>query len=116
MEQYWSAIQDRVCPKCIDGDGAGNCRLPLDQSCAVQEFLPQIVQSVTSIRSDRYDDYVEALRKNVCAQCTEQTPEGICRRRNSVECALDRYYGLILQVIENVIPASAGTDVATFQS
>jgi len=111
MEQYWSAIQDRVCPKCIDGDGAGNCRLPLDQSCAVQEFLPQIVQSVTSIRSDRYDDYVEALRKNVCAQCTEQTPEGICRRRNSVECALDRYYGLILQVIENV-----KTDVATFQS
>ena len=111
MEQYWGAIQDRVCRKCIDGDGLGNCRLALDQSCAVQEFLPQIVQSVLSIRSDRYDDYVDALRKNVCAQCQEQSHEGICLRRNSVECALDRYYGLILQVIENV-----KADAATFQS
>jgi len=102
MEQYWSAIQARVCRKCIDGDGSGNCRLPLDQSCAVQEFLPHIVAAVNSIQSDRYDDYVDALRKNVCVQCAEQSPEGHCLRRNSVECALDRYYGMILQVIENV--------------
>ena len=102
MEQYWNAMQDKVCRKCIDGDTLGNCRLPLDQSCAVQEFLPQIVQAVNSIRSDRYDDYVDVLRKNVCARCSEQSTEGVCSRRDSVECALDRYYGLILQSVENV--------------
>lgn len=111
MNHYWSAIQGRVCQKCIDGDGSGGCRLPLDQSCPVLEFLPQIVQSVTNTRSDRYDDYVDALRKNVCARCKEQAPEGVCLRRNSVECALDRYYGLILQVIEETQP-----EVTTFQA
>jgi len=111
MEQYWNAVQDKVCRKCIDGDRLGNCRLPLDQSCAVQEFLPQIVYAVKSIQSDRFEDYVDVLRKNVCAQCSEQAPDGACGRRNAVECALDRYYGLILQVIENV-----KTGEATFQS
>jgi len=102
MEQYWSAIQDEVCRKCIDGDGKGNCRLPLDQSCAVQDFLPQIVHTVQSINSERYEDYAAALRQNVCAYCEEQSQDGTCQKRNSVECALDRYYGLILQIIDNV--------------
>ncbi len=102
MEQYWSALQDKLCRKCIDGDGRGHCRLPFGQTCAVQEFLPQLVETVKSLRSDRYDDYVVALRKNVCAGCAEQSSDGVCLRRNAVECALDRYYGLVLQIIESV--------------
>lgn len=107
MENYWSAVQDKICRKCIDGDGRGNCRLPAGQPCALQEFLPQIVDTVTTTRSDRFEDYVKALRKNVCAECAEQSADGVCLRRNVVECALDRYYGHVLDVVEHVRANSA---------
>ena len=102
MDQYWRVLQQRVCRKCIDGNGGGDCRLPKGQTCAVQEFLPAVVRVVKSTRSDRYDDYVTALRADVCSGCREQDAAGVCRRREAVECALDRYYGLVLHVIEAV--------------
>ena len=111
MEQYWRAVQARVCHKCIDGDRKGNCLLPADQSCALHEFLPQIIQTVNSLNSNSFDDYVSALRLSVCAHCDEQGADGVCLKRETVECALDRYYGLVIQVIEDtkagkLIPAA----------
>ena len=100
MDQYWKAIQARVCHKCIDGDGKGNCMLPHDQLCALKEFLPQIVRTITSVKSDSIEDYVAVLRESVCSRCVEQDADGFCKRREIVECALDRYYGLVIQVIE----------------
>lgn len=100
MEHYWNAIRTRVCSKCIDGDRRGGCLLPADQSCALREFLPQVVQTVHALNSDSFDDYVGSLRVNVCSQCSGQKAEGLCVRRDSVECPLDRYYALVIQVIE----------------
>lgn len=106
MEQYWDRIQSRICRKCIDGDGTGNCRLPQSEQCALRQFLPAIVDTVSAIDSDSYDEYVRALRSNICSQCSEQLPSGACIRRDTLECALDRYYGLVLQIIDE---ARAGT-------
>jgi len=102
MEQYWKLVQARVCHKCIDGDRKGNCLLPADQSCALRDFLPTIIETVMSVNSDSYEDYVTALRGSVCAECQEQGIDGVCRRRETVECALDRYYPLVIQVIEDM--------------
>jgi len=111
MEQYWSLIQDKICRKCIDGDGKGNCRLPAGESCAIQEFLPQIVRTVRSVESDSYEVYVDALRAGICANCPDQGPDGVCGKRNGLECALDRYYGLVLATIDDVKarPMSVGS-------
>lgn len=106
MENSWSVIQSRICRKCIDGDGRGNCRLPRGEQCALQQFLPAIVEIVSSLDSGSYDDYLRALRSQVCEQCREQLPDGRCLKRASLECALDRYYGLVIQVIDE---AHAGT-------
>lgn len=111
MEQYWSLIQDKICRKCIDGDGRGNCRLPAAESCAIQEFLPQIVQTVRSVDSDSYSVYVSALRSGICAHCPGQDADGVCKKRDDLECALDRYYGLVLAIIDDVKerPMSVGS-------
>jgi len=106
MENTWSIIQEKICRKCIDGDGHGNCRLPENGWCALQQFLPAIVETVTGIDSASYDDYVQALRAKICSQCPEHQTNGACFRRNELECALDRYYGLVIQVIDDV---KAGT-------
>lgn len=102
MEAPWSLVQDKICRKCIDGDGRGNCRLPKGESCALQQFLPAIIETVQAIDWAPYEAYVNALRANVCSQCKEQNASGVCVRRDKLECALDRYFGLVIRVIDEV--------------
>jgi hypothetical protein len=44
--------------------------------------------------------YEEELRKRVCFHCKNQTSDGRCSLRENVECTLDRYFPLIVEVIE----------------
>jgi len=102
MENSWNLVQEKICRKCIDGDGRGNCRLPQGESCALQQFLPTIIETVKAIEWAPYETYVNALRTNVCARCSEQDAAGVCARRDTLECALDRYFGLVIRVMDEV--------------
>lgn len=101
MEHYWEPLRQRVCAKCIDGDGKGNCRLPHGEACALEAFLPELVTIVSTVKADSYQKYVEALRATVCAQCDHQV-SGRCNKRETLECALDRYFPVVLEVMETV--------------
>lgn len=101
MELFWEPLRQRVCAKCIDGDGKGNCRLPQGEVCALEAFLPELVTIVSTVKTDSYQKYVEALRATICAQCNHQV-EGKCNKRETLECALDRYFPVVLEVIETV--------------
>lgn len=101
-QKYLEEIQALICPKCIDGDGNGNCLISHDSECAVKRFFPQIVQTVRSTYSTSMEAYESALREKVCGVCVHQARDGKCVVRNDVECALDRYFPLIVQVIENL--------------
>ncbi len=102
MDQHWSVIRARVCRKCIDGDGKGGCRLPIDDSCALDKFFPEIVETVTAVHADSYQDYVNALRARICKSCGHQFADGVCKKRDTLECALDRYFPIVVDVIESV--------------
>jgi len=65
----------------------------------IDAFMPQIVQAIQEVRSDKVGDYLASLRENVCADCHEDK-EGICNVRHEIECALDRYFPLIIDAIE----------------
>ena len=99
-EEYLSALEQRICAKCIDGDGSGGCRIAPEHECAIRAHFPQIIESVNAVFSPSVEPYVEQLRRRVCAVCTSQTSAGTCRLREETECALDRYFPLIVQVIE----------------
>jgi hypothetical protein len=102
IDQYWQEIQRKICPRCLDGDGHGECRLPVGDECALKSFLPQIVITVANARSESIEGYVNLLRRNVCILCDHQNPDMTCKRRNDLECAIDRYYPLVIQIIETV--------------
>ncbi|MBI4547154.1 MAG: hypothetical protein HY707_04185 [Ignavibacteriae bacterium] len=102
LEQYWQAVQQRVCLNCIDSDGYGNCRLTGEDACGLKYHFPRIVDTVLSVHSDRIEPYVEALRKNVCVFCKHQSPDGKCSFRSNLDCGLDRYFPLIVETIEGV--------------
>ncbi len=99
-DQYWAALQAKICVKCIDGDGSGSCLIARGSDCALRTHFDQIIATVNSVYSPDVAPYVDELRRNVCASCTGQTPGGACSLRDETECALDRYFPLIVQVIE----------------
>ena len=99
---YWQAIHEKVCMNCIDSDGHGNCRLDPAVECALQMHLPLIIQVVNKITSSSMDDYVRELRAIVCNRCKYETVNGTCGLRAEVDCALDRYFPLVVQAIEEV--------------
>ena len=100
--EYWEALQSKVCAKCLDGDGKGGCRIAPDQECAMKKYFPQVLETVNSMYSTSIAPYVTQLRSKVCAVCTHQSDEGKCTLRDEVDCALDRYFPLIVQAIEEV--------------
>ena len=102
MQDYWQVVRFKVCKRCIDGDGEGNCRLDPSHSCELKEYFPLIVNVVKSVSSDHFADYVLRLRTVVCTECSHQMADGSCRFRDKVDCALDRYYPLVVKAIEEL--------------
>ncbi len=106
------SIHSRVCALCMHADAVGSCSVSQREICAVERFLPEIVDVATTINSDRIDDYVSALRDLVCRVCR---PEGQqhCTIRDSTVCGLDRYFVLIIEAIEDVILKERRADLLT---
>jgi hypothetical protein len=99
-EEYWAALQAKICAKCVDGDGSGACLIAPGRDCALRTHFDQIIATVNSVYSHSVAPYVDELRRNVCASCSGANPGGACSLRDETECALDRYFPLIVQVIE----------------
>jgi hypothetical protein len=102
METYWAEIQKKICPKCIDGDRKGNCMLPANETCPLKIHFHEIVTTIANTKSDAYSAYVNSLRRNVCILCEHEHADGTCWKRNELECALDRYFPLVISIIEDV--------------
>jgi hypothetical protein len=102
LENYWQAIQQKVCTKCIDRDSLGNCLLSEGDACALRTHLPQIVEAILSVQSAALDPYVAALRRHVCSECRSQSFDKSCSLRRSLDCGLDRYFPLVIEAIEEV--------------
>ena len=105
--QYWKLIEEKVCSHCIDADRHGHCRLGGEEECAVKRFFPGILGVIESVSSDSMEPYEAALRRSICTSCVHQSPEGVCSVRDEVECALDRYFPMIVEAIEE---ARKGSD------
>ncbi|MFI5253625.1 MAG: hypothetical protein ACHQQQ_14480 [Bacteroidota bacterium] len=101
-QKYWQVIQEKVCQRCIDGDGKGNCRIDPSHVCELKAYFPLILEVVNSVSSEYIQDYVIRLRSVVCSECSHQSEDGQCRFRDKVDCALDRYYPLVVEAIEEV--------------
>ena len=99
-EQYWQAVQSRVCAHCVDSDPHGHCRLSAEEECGLRAHFPRIVEAILSVHDPRIEPYIDSLRRNVCAPCRHQTPDGRCSTRSRLDCGLDRYFPLVIDAVE----------------
>jgi hypothetical protein len=101
MDKYLKAIKQNVCSICVDSSEKGGCTLNEKETCAVELYLPQIINVVHSIESDDIKEYSNKLHEVVCTGCREQE-NGNCYLREDANCSLDRYFPVIVDIIHKV--------------
>jgi hypothetical protein len=100
LTELENLVRDRICGVCSDRNMEGTCGLEDPGQCALFRLFPQVAGAIQSTRSDNVEDYIDAIRKNVCAVCTDQESDGSCGPRREVQCALDAYLLLVVEAIE----------------
>lgn len=103
---YMEALRAQVCSLCLDQKDDGRCGLRR-RECALEGHLPKVVEAVLAVQSDRMQDYEDAIRALVCADCGEEDAAGQCNVRDKGECALDTYLYLVVAAIEQVRSSGA---------
>ena len=93
-------LRQRICSVCVDRNVDGTCSLNQQHECALFDRFPRIVRAISRVNSDNIDDYVNAIREDVCVDCVNQALDGTCKLREEVRCVLDRYLLLIIGAIE----------------
>ncbi|MFC2085040.1 hypothetical protein ACFLS9_08290 [Bacteroidota bacterium] len=102
MKKYLKEIKQDICSICADSDDRGKCSLTEEEICAIEYFLPKIVEVVHSIKSDDIFEYHQKLREEVCKNCKASSDGIECYLRDDANCALDRYFPLIVETIQKV--------------
>jgi hypothetical protein len=99
-QEYWEALQARICGTCADRDAIGGCGISDDRECSLKKHLPLILKAVNSVYSKSIGPYEEQLRSKVCGVCASQSSDGTCSLRSNTACALDHQFAAIVKVIE----------------
>lgn len=100
MAALEETLRQRICSVCVDRNVDGTCSLSQRHECALFDRFPRIVRAISRVDSDKIDDYVTAIREDVCVDCINQALDGSCKLREEVRCVLDRYLLLIIGAIE----------------
>jgi hypothetical protein len=100
FEELEAIVRNRICGVCTERTTEGQCGLESPSNCALFRLFPQVAQAIQSVTSDDINQYIEAIRRNVCTLCTEQARDGSCEVRQQVQCALDAYLLLVVDAIE----------------
>ena len=100
LQRIDGKLRERICPSCARFTSDGACSLPVDRPCSLFKNLPEVIEIVRSTHSAKIDPYVDVLRGRVCAACHFEDDHGSCPCRTNVDCALDSYFVLIVETIE----------------
>ena len=100
LAELEAIVRNRICRVCTERTVQGDCNLEEPSSCALFGLFPQVAQAIQSVSSDDIQDYIEAIRRNVCSVCTDRAADGSCETRQQVQCALDAYLLLVVEAIE----------------
>jgi hypothetical protein len=93
-------VRNRICAICTERTITGDCGLETPSSCALFQLFPQVAKAIESVASEDINEYIAAIRRNVCSACQEQAADGSCETRQQVRCALDAYLLLVVDAIE----------------
>lgn len=101
IDLFREALKEHVCGVCFDRNDNGTCGLPKGRVCAIEGHLPEIVKAVESVESVNLAPYIDAIRTQVCPNCS-QDAEGHCVFREDLDCSVDSFLYLVVDTIEDI--------------
>lgn len=114
LSRIESRLRGTICPRCARYTSKHTCSLPPDRTCAIFRSLPEIVEIVRKTHSWRIDPYADTLRLRVCDTCPHEDDHGTCPLRENLDCALDSYFPLIVDEIEQELRAASENVTAPY--
>jgi len=100
FDELEAIVRNRICGVCTERTNEAECGLENPSSCALFRLFPRVVQAIQSVDSNNIQEYVDAIRRDVCSACEEQSHDGSCESRLQVQCGLDAYLLLVVNAIE----------------
>ncbi|GMU37021.1 MAG: hypothetical protein KJ057_02270 [Phycisphaerae bacterium] len=105
-ERVEARLREDVCKACVFRTAAGECSLEGVRDCPILTRVDKIIEIVRGIDSPDVAPYAQALREAVCANCEHQHPDGTCRLRDRLDCALDDYFAWIVNIVDEELAAT----------
>lgn len=99
-ERVTDRLRENICRVCIYETSGGGCDLRKDIDCPILSRVGRIIEVVKQVEDSRIDPYVERLREVICAECRMQDDEGHCIMRDQPDCALNDYFPLVVEIVE----------------
>lgn len=100
VHELEAIVRSRVCRECEVRTAQGACALQEPDRCKLFELFPLVAQAIVATDSSDIQDYICAIRENVCSVCLDQGLDGNCALRGQRRCALDSFLVQIAEAIE----------------
>ncbi len=95
LEEYMTEIREQVCSHCIERPPHGPPCAPLGKRCGIELNLPELVDAVHGVHSQKIDPYLDQFHEQVCTHCPN-------RPTNQCPCPLEYLLTLAVQAIEDI--------------
>ena len=93
-----------ICPLCTERRSDGSCGLERVDECPIATHLDALVFAAVTVESPRLDDYVGAVRENICTTCRHRALSADrCEIRAEGHCALDTFLSPALEVVDDFV-------------
>ncbi len=97
-------FEEAICRVCVHRTASGGCTLTDRRECPIFEWAQQLAEVVEGVESDNLADYMQEIGSIICPECY-QDESGECAERDHLDCPLDLYLGLVVEVLERELEA-----------
>jgi hypothetical protein len=91
-------LRQRICSICYAELRESSCGPSQGLNCPLFQHLDEVIAAIAETDGDSADLY-DAIRKGVCSGC-RMRDDGLCDRREVLDCALDMYLPLIAEIVQ----------------
>jgi hypothetical protein len=95
LAEYLTEIREQVCQRCPERPPGGPPCAPLGKECGVERHLPELIDSIHAVQSQRINPYLAHNRMDICTHCAF-LHSSIC------PCPMDYLAVLIVEAVEAV--------------
>jgi hypothetical protein len=95
LPEYLDELRQHVCRRCPERPQGGPPCAPLGKECGVELHLPQLIDAIREVHSDRIGPYLNHNREEVCAECDFRGSSGC-------PCPMDYLSVLVVEAVETV--------------